>query len=172
MKKVLIVIDMQNDFVSGTLGSEAAKAIVPSVIQEIESDAYDAVYATMDTHTERYGETLEGHLLPVAHCIKDTQGWQIEKSVSDALEKRNAVIIEKPTFGSEKLKDEIQRLNPQEIVLVGLCTDICVCSNAMLLRAALPDTPIHVVKEACAASAAAKQQEALDIMESCQITAI
>ncbi len=172
MKKILIAIDMQNDFVSGALGSPAAEAIVQSVVREIESDAYDAVFATMDTHTDEYADTLEGKLLPVPHCIKDTKGWQIEKRVSEALKKRNAVIIEKPTFGSEKLKEEVKKLNPDEIVLVGLCTDICVCSNAILLRAALPDTPIHVVKDACAASAEAKQQEAFDIMESCQITAI
>lgn len=172
MKKVLIAIDMQNDFISGSLGSADAEAIVPNVIREIENESYGAVYATMDTHSENYADTLEGRLLPVAHCIKGTEGWQIEDRVNEALRKRNAVIIEKPTFGSEILKEEIRKLNPEEIVLVGLCTDICVCSNAMLLRAAMPDTPVHVVKDACAASALAKQQEALDIMESCQITAI
>jgi nicotinamidase-related amidase len=169
MTKVLIVVDMQNDFVDGSLGSKEAVRILPQVVKEIRDESYDCVYATLDTHPKEYLKTMEGKNLPVEHCIKDTAGWQLNPVVQQALEKRHAVIIEKPTFGSEQLVEEMKKLQPQEITLVGLCTDICVISNALMLRAALHETPIHVIGEACAGVTPAKHNAALIVMQSCQI---
>lgn len=169
MTKVLVVIDMQNDFVDGSLGTKEAVAILPQVIKEIRDASYDAVFATLDTHESNYLKTFEGHQLPVEHCIKNTPGWQLNPLVRQALEKRNAILIEKPTFGSEELVGKLVKLQPSDITLVGLCTDICVVSNALMLRAALHETPIHVVGEACAGVTPEKHRDALMVMQSCQI---
>ncbi|MBR4446715.1 MAG: cysteine hydrolase [Solobacterium sp.] len=169
MKKLLIVVDLQNDFVDAALGTKEAEAIVPFVADTIRSGAYDYVIATMDTHMPDYMNTLEGHYLPVEHCVRNTPGWQLQPEVRKALEEVHAEIIEKPTFGSYALAERVQRLAPEEIVLVGLCTDICVISNALLLRAGMYNTKITVLKDGCAATTPEKHIEALHIMESCQI---
>jgi nicotinamidase/pyrazinamidase len=169
MTKVLAVIDMQKDFIDGSLGTAEAVKTVPEVVKAIEDPSYDAVYATMDTHPENYLDTFEGKHLPVKHCIKGSEGWQLNPQVKAALEKRNAKVIEKPTFGSSDLVDRIAAKEPDEIVLVGLCTDICVISNALMLRAALYDTKISVIEKACAGVTPEKHAAAIEVMKSCQI---
>ena len=167
--KVLIAIDIQNDFVSGSLGTTEAEAALAKMVDEINSTKYDMVFATQDTHDINYLKTLEGKYLPVVHCIKGTEGWKFPKCIEEALHKRNAKIFEKDTFGSLDLAVELQKLAPEEIVLIGICTDICVVTNALLLRTHLPNTKITVLPQACAATTVDKQKEALDVMASCQI---
>ena len=167
--KTLIAIDIQNDFVSGSLGTKEAEAALAKMVDEINSPKYDMVFATQDTHDINYLKTLEGKYLPVVHCIKGTEGWKFPKCIEEALHKRNAKIFEKDTFGSLDLAVELQKLAPEEIVLIGICTDICVVTNALLLRTHLPNTKITVLPQACAATTVDKQKEALDVMASCQI---
>ena len=169
MTKVLVVVDMQNDFIDGSLGTREAVAVLPYVLREIRDESYDTIFVTLDTHTKEYLQTMEGKNLPIEHCIKGTKGWQLNPLVKNELDKRNPVYIEKPTFGSEQLIKKMIQLNPNEITLVGLCTDICVISNALLLRAALHETPIHVIAEACAGATVEKHEAALMVMGSCQI---
>ena len=169
MTRVLIVIDMQNDFINGSLGTEEAVQIIPQVIREIEEGHYDQIFATMDTHQINYLDTYEGKNLPVEHCIKDTKGWQLNPLVKEALAGENAVIIEKPTFGSEALVKAVDAVHPDEITLIGLCTDICVASNALMLRAAFHEIPMRVISHACAGVTPEKHSAALQVMASCQI---
>lgn len=169
MKKVLIAVDLQNDFVDGSLGTKEALEIIPRTVQEIENPAYDLVIATLDTHTKRYLSTVEGKYLPVEHCIKGMKGWMLEPRIERALQQRHASYIEKPTFGSETLVKQMKELQPDEIALMGLCTDICVVSNALMLRAALPNTPIYVIADACAGVTKEKHEAALKVLASCQI---
>lgn len=168
MKKVLIVVDVQNDFVDAALGTKEAVEIIPYVVEEIKKD-YDKIFVTLDTHEENYLETLEGKYLPVKHCIKGTSGWQLNEKVAEALKGTNAISIEKPTFGSFALVQHITSFQPDAITLVGLCTDICVISNALLLRAALANTKISVVEKACAGVTVEKHNAAIEVMRSCQI---
>ena len=173
MRKVLVVIDMQNDFIDGSLGTPEAQAIVPKVVEKIR--AYDPwnIYLTRDTHYENYLETQEGHNLPVVHCVKDTEGWQLREEVAEAAE--GATIVDKPTFGSNQLAAILmtQRATEAlEIELVGLCTDICVVSNALLLKAAMPEAPITVDANCCAGVTPEKHMAALETMKSCQIRVI
>ena len=142
MKKILIVVDMQNDFIDGALGTKEAVAIVPKVEEKIRN--FDGeVFFTRDTHETYYLETQEGKNLPVKHCIRDTEGWQIRKEL-DILRKTEP--IDKETFGSTDLAGELVTLNEDQgiesITLVGLCTDICVISNALLIKASLPEVPV------------------------------
>ena len=167
--KVLIAIDIQNDFVSGSLGTKEAEAALTKMVEEINSSKYDMVFATQDTHDTNYLNTLEGKYLPVVHCVKGTEGWRFPKCIEEALYKRSAKIFEKDTFGSLNLAVELQKLAPEEIVLIGICTDICVVTNALLLRTHLPNTKITVLAQVCAATTIDKQKEALDVMASCQI---
>ena len=157
MRHALIVIDMQNDFIDGSLGMESAVKIIEPVIALINDPEYDIVYATMDTHHADYLNTFEGKHLPVEHCIRGTEGWKIQKDVDAALKKRNAVIFEKPTFGNVHLAEVMKEVNPDMITVCGLDTDICVLSNVIILRSFLPETPIEVVASACAATTELKQ---------------
>lgn len=171
MQRILVVVDMQNDFIDGSLGTNEAKAIVPRVKEII--DSFDGkVYFTRDTHGQDYMQTQEGKNLPVPHCIKDTDGWQIEKSLQPYAKN----IIDKPTFGSTALASALVKENGleqiEEIVLIGLCTDICVISNAMLLKANLLDTKITVDASACAGVTPLSHKNALEAMKMCQITVI
>ena len=169
MQKILIVVDMQNDFIDGALGTPEAVAIVPRVEQKIREFPGKVIF-TRDTHGERYLETQEGKHLPVPHCIKGTKGWEICPQL-EAL--REAEAIDKVTFGSEKLGELLQEDNRKEqiedITLVGLCTDICVISNALLLKAFLPETPIIVDASCCAGVTPKSHETALDAMRMCQI---
>lgn len=171
MKRVLVVVDVQNDFVDGALGTKEAEKIIPSVLEEIKSN-YDSIYVTLDTHDASYMESLEGQYLPVPHCIKNTDGWQLNASIKDALSHKDHKVIEKPTFGSLALVQMLTSEMPDEITIVGLCTDICVISNALLLRAALYNTSIRVIAKACAGVTVDKHHAALEVMKSCQIDVI
>ena len=148
MGRLLIVVDMQKDFVDGALGSIQAQAIVPQVAEKIRQyqRAGDEVVFTLDTHTEHYMDTLEGKKLPVIHCVKGTPGWRLCESLEGFEGKR----FEKPTFGCTQLADYVAEGGYESVELVGLCTDICVISNAMLIKARIPDTPIQVDSGCCA----------------------
>ncbi|MBQ6334649.1 MAG: cysteine hydrolase [Erysipelotrichaceae bacterium] len=173
MKKILIVVDMQNDFIDGSLGTKEAVAIVDNVVNEIKKD-YDLVIATRDTHAPDYLSTNEGKHLPVEHCIKDSLGWQIRTEVLEAVESHeNYQIIDKPTFGSEKLIEVLKEMDEkeklEEISLLGLCTDICVVSNALMVKAAFPEIRVAVKKDCCAGVTPASHEAALMTMKMCQI---
>lgn len=168
MKKLLVVVDMQVDFISGALGTRKAEAIVPAVIEKIAAFEGDVVY-TRDTHGEKYLDTAEGRKLPVVHCVKGTAGWEIEPAVLSAGEGKTAAIIDKPTFGSEALCDFAEQGGYEAIELVGLCTDICVISNALCLKARLWETPIAVWRDCCAGVTPASHENALSAMTMCQI---
>ena len=171
MQKALIVVDMQKDFIDGALGTREAQAILPRVL-EIVKNFDGKIYFTRDTHKEDYMETQEGKLLPVPHCIKGSCGWEIEKSLAPYAD----TVIDKPTFGSYELVELLEKenkINPfSEITLVGLCTDICVISNAMLIKAKLLDTKIVVDASGCAGVTVSSHKNALEAMKMCQITVI
>lgn len=169
MSKILIVVDMQNDFIDGALGTKEAAAIVPYVKDVIES--FDGkVYFTRDTHFENYMETQEGANLPVPHCIKGTDGWQIRAEL-DALRRTEA--IDKLTFGSSALVDVLKaEKDIESITFVGLCTDICVISNAMVVKAFFPEVPLIVDAKGCAGVSSESHQRALEAMKVCQIKII
>lgn len=169
MKDFLIVIDMQNDFLTGPLGSEQARACIPCVVQEITSGAYTQVVATMDTHGSDYLQTQEGKLLPVVHCIRGTPGWQIAAPVQQALTQAKAILYQKPCFGCVDLARDLASVQPSSITLCGVCTDICVISNALLCKAWCPEVPVTVLKEATAATTPEKQEQTLAVLQSCQV---
>ena len=170
MKKLLIVIDMQNDFIDGTLGTDEAVAIVENVKDKIRSYPAADIIATMDTHGEDYLQTQEGQNLPVEHCIKGSKGWEIREDIAALLE--GAKIYEKPTFGSTALAEDMKALSLQEEIeleLIGLCTDICVVSNALLLKAFMPEVKISVDASCCAGVTPESHEAALQTMRMCQI---
>lgn len=171
--KYLIVVDMQNDFITGSLGTKEAEAILPKVIQKVEN--YDGkVIFTKDTHTSDYLNTQEGKNLPVKHCILGEKGWLLDKSLEDMAEKKGFRIYNKPTFGcvelAADLKDENNREAIEEIELCGLCTDICVISNALMLKAFMPEVPITVDADCCAGVTVQSHKNALEAMKMCQIS--
>lgn len=170
MRKLLIVIDMQNDFIDAALGTKEAQAIVEAVKEKILSYPADNIIATMDTHFENYMETQEGKYLPVPHCIKGSDGWKIRPEIAELL--AGAKIYEKPTFGSTALAADLKALSDKEEIeleLIGLCTDICVVSNALLLKAFMPEVTISVDAACCAGVTPEKHLAALETMRSCQI---
>lgn len=170
MRKLLLVIDMQNDFIDGALGTPEAMAVVDHVVEEIRKYPSRDIIATRDTHGENYLNTQEGKNLPVPHCIKGTQGWELHPRIAEALE--GAVMIDKPTFGSMELAHRLARMaqgDELDITLVGLCTDICVVSNALLIKAALPETPVRIIKSCCAGVTQESHQAALETMKMCQV---
>lgn len=171
MKKFLIVVDMQKDFVDGALGTPEAVKIVPNVVEKIKG--FDGeIIVTYDTHSENYMETSEGKHLPVPHCIKDTDGWKLNNDVQEALNGKKYTEVEKPTFGSIKLPEIIKDMAGEEkfsIELVGLCTDICVVSNALLLKANFPEADISVDSACCAGVTVDSHNAALQTMKMCQI---
>lgn len=169
--KLLVVIDMQNDFIDGALGTAEAAAIVDRVAAKIRAARAEGsiVWFTRDTHDENYLNTQEGRNLPVKHCIRSTSGWEI----SPKLDTRDSPIIDKPTFGSIELAERAALLKDLESVeLVGLCTDICVISNAMLLKARLPELPVAVDASCCAGVTPASHLNALSAMQMCQISVV
>ena len=185
MKKLLVVVDMQNDFITGSLGTKEAEGIVNVVCDKITSWSGDIIF-TQDTHEENYLETLEGTKLPVKHCIEGTDGWNICDKVEAALDtvrKRNnqAVIgVLKNTFGSfnlakiamDRILSDLNKKPWDEIELCGLCTDICVINNALILRAKFPNVPITIRKDLCAGVTVEKHNAALEVLKSCQIDVI
>ncbi len=168
MKKILVVVDMQNDFIDGALGSGEAVAIVDNVVETIKEFDGEIIF-TRDTHFENYKETQEGKKLPVGHCIKDTYGWEICDKIKklDAYEKSRK--IDKVTFGSEELAKYAEAEKPDEVYILGLCTDICVISNAMLIKAFSPETEITVIENCCAGVTPESHLTALNAMKMCQI---
>ena len=170
MRKSLIVIDMQNDFIDAALGTKEAVSIVENVKEKIRSFPVEDVIATMDTHGEDYMQTQEGKNLPVMHCIRGTDGWKIRPDIAELL--TGAKIYEKPTFGSTALAADLKELSEKEEIeleLVGLCTDICVVSNALLLKASMPEVKISVDAACCAGVTPESHKNALEAMKMCQI---
>ena len=170
MRKILVVVDMQNDFIDGALGTAEAVAIVENVKARIrEYDPAD-VFVTMDTHAPNYLETQEGRNLPVEHCIKGTKGWQIRSDIAALLPDWH--IYEKPTFGSLALAKDIAEIAAKEdieIEVLGLCTDICVVSNALMLKAYMPEVQISIDPSCCAGVTPESHEAALKTMQMCQI---
>lgn len=173
--KILVVIDMQNDFVTGALGTKEAEAIVPRVVKRIEEaeESGEEIIFTRDTHGDDYSVTREGRRLPVSHCIKGSSGWMIVPELGKSA--NGHLIVDKPTFGSEALPDLIRNIcggAPEELELIGLCTDICVISNTMVLKAAFPEAEISVRASCCAGVTPESHRTALDAMSACQIDII
>ena len=165
--KILVVVDMQNDFINGSLGTKEAEGIVPAVIEKIkkyESEGGLVIY-TKDTHYQNYLETSEGANLPVEHCIKGTWGHDIPEEILRSHE----LIFEKLTFGSRELVEYLLGVDFDEVELIGLCTDICVISNALLIKAYFPEKPISVDSSCCAGVTPKSHDEALGTMRMCQI---
>lgn len=170
MKNVLVVVDMQKDFIDGALGTKEAEAIVDNVAQAVKSFDGEVVF-TRDTHHDNYMETQEGKNLPVPHCIKGTDGWQIDKKLEAIIAADNSIkIFDKPTFGSVELAEYLQQQkNLEKITLIGLCTDICVISNALLIKAYLPEAEISVIENCCAGVTPQSHANALEAMKMCHI---
>ena len=171
MRKLLIVVDMQKDFIDGALGTPEAAAIVPKVLGKMLSYPAGDIYATMDTHGEDYLSTQEGRLLPVTHCVRGTEGWALDPTLASLVPEDH--IFEKPCFGSVPLAEAIAAL-PEvgQIELIGLCTDICVVSNALLLKAYLPETLLRVDASCCAGVTPEKHLAALETLRSCQVEVV
>ncbi|MBQ8781214.1 MAG: cysteine hydrolase [Oscillospiraceae bacterium] len=177
MIKAMLVIDMQNDFISGALGTKEAQAIVEACADEIKLYKQETglpVIFTKDTHFENYSDTMEGRKLPVPHCIKNTYGWELEDSLK-ALAGSNDAVVEKITFGCRDIADKVTEVYggaPDEIEIFGLCTDICVISNVMLLKAAFPECAIKVKESCCAGVTPESHRNALEAMKMCHIDII
>lgn len=174
MNRVLVVVDMQKDFVDGALGSKEAVAIVPKVVEKIKT--FDGeIFVTKDTHEENYLDTQEGVNLPVVHCLKDSSGWDLISPVNEICKQKHesgerVEVFTKPTFGSVELAKYLamnEKIN--EVVLIGLCTDICVISNAMLIKAFLPEVKVTVDAACCAGVTPESHNNALAAMKMCQI---
>ena len=197
MKKILIIVDMQNDFVDGALGTAEAQAIVPKVADYIRNhaDKDTVLLVTKDTHSSNYAETLEGKNLPVAHCIKNSYGWELNPAIQEAIYDTRGKyhsfdsyfpyisdhIIEKPSFGSIDLQNLLYLLDDEtgmqsgdiaEITLMGLCTGICLLANSVLCKTTLPEVPVRVVAECCAGVTPESHERALEAMKMLQINII
>ena len=164
MTRVLIVVDMQNDFINGSLGTEEAVQIIPQVIREIEEGHYNQIFATMDTHQINYLNTYEGKNLPVEHCIKGTNGWEI----ADGIYAAGCEIIDKPSFGYTGW----DRYEFEDVCLIGLCTDICVVSNALIIKALYPEIRVAVDVRCTAGVTPESKAAAFETMKMCQIELI
>lgn len=164
--KYLIVVDMQVDFITGSLGSDLATAIVPNVVKKVKNFDGKVIF-TRDTHYENYMDTQEGKKLPVPHCVKDTAGWQVCAELLPFV----TTVVDKETFGSVDLPQIIQDYGEpiDEIELCGLCTDICVISNAMILKAAFPEVKITIDASCCAGVSVESHITALNAMKAVQI---
>ena len=169
MQNILLVVDMQNDFIDGALGSQAAQAIVPYVVDQVKNFEGTVLF-TRDTHRENYANTQEGRNLPVMHCLRGTHGWQLHPNL-EALRKTEP--IDKVTFGAASLPAILSDLDDHDrissITLLGLDTDICVISNALLIKAFFPEIPIKVDAQGCAGVTLESHQTALKAMKACQI---
>lgn len=181
MKKLLIIVDEQVDFTSGVLGNAECEATVQAAVDIINENAYDEIYLTRDTHQENYLDTQEGRNLPVKHCIENTDGWQIRPEIMEAVQhnyaSEKAHIIDKPSFGSldlaNLLRDKYSAQQTEvEITLIGVCTGICVISNSMLVKAALPEAGITIIEKACACVTPESHKTAIEAMKLCQINVI
>jgi nicotinamidase-related amidase len=174
MKKILVAVDLQKDFVDGALGTKEAVAIRENAAEKIRNFNGE-IFVTFDTHGENYLSTAEGKKLPVPHCIKGTPGWELDGRIKSALEGKKYTAVEKGTFGSVELAGLIKKAagdEPFGVEFIGLCTDICVVSNALLVKAAFPEADISVDSSCCAGVTPHKHQAALETMRSCQIDVI
>lgn len=176
MRDILVVIDMQNDFIDGSLGTAEAAAIVPGVVRKV-NEFQGTVIFTRDTHTAEYLHTAEGRKLPVEHCIRGTTGWELHPLLEEARGRLDAVIFDKITFGSKELAayllDNIKAYGGiRSITLCGLCTDICVISNALLIKSFLPEIPVIVDSMCCAGVTPESHANALAAMKMCQIEVV
>lgn len=187
-RKILIIIDAQNDFINGSLGTKEAVAAVDNIVSKIEEFDGDTIVCTLDTHSEDYFSTKEGKRLPVKHCIKGTYGWEISGKITDAINRKieesnnriQLIKIEKPTFGSEKLIEHMTGSDEGDcfktdyrIMIVGFCTDICVISNVLMIKAhCYENSEITVASSCCAGVTPETHKAALDVMRSCQINVI
>lgn len=170
--KFLIVVDMQNDFIDGSLGTKEAQAILPGVVAKIGAYAPEQIYVTQDTHSSEYLSTAEGQKLPVVHCVAGTRGHALSAAVQKALAGVPADhFVQKPTFGSTALVEKLRDIaaDPLELELVGLCTGICVLSNAILCKANFPEAGVSVDAACCACVTPQSHDTALDAMRLCQI---
>jgi len=172
MKKILIVVDMQKDFVDGALGTKEAVAIVDAVVEKVKNFDGEVIF-TRDTHFENYMETQEGKNLPVVHCVKNTDGWQIIPKLDVLCKEMGCKCYDKPTFGSTELAEDLKKAYAageiESVELIGLCTDICVVSNALMIKAFMPELPVALDSACCAGVTPAKHEAALETMRSCQI---
>lgn len=174
MKHLLVVVDIQKDFVDGALGTAEAVAIVENAAKKIRE--FDGeIFVTYDTHFENYMETAEGAKLPVPHCIKGTEGWELNADIADALADKDYTAVEKITFGSTELPELVKKAVGDEdfdVTLIGLCTDICVVSNALILKANFPEKEVYVDAACCAGVTVDTHNAALATMKMCQINVI
>jgi len=171
MNKILLVIDMQNDFIDGSLGTKEAIAIVPAAVEKIRNFK-GHIYYTRDTHSQNYMKTAEGRNLPVQHCIKGTAGWRLHPLIEKVCIDKQAFGVEKITFGASSLPALLAERYPEgidELELIGLCTDICIISNALLLKSFFPETTIRVDSSCCAGVTPKSHQTALEAMKMCHI---
>ena len=168
MAKAIIVVDMQNDFVTGALGTKEAQEMLPRLVAKMEENidrkSVDIIF-TQDTHKEDYLQTQEGKFLPVVHCIKGTEGWEIVPELQKFIP-QSRIVIEKKSFGSTRLPSLLKPY--EEVEFVGVCTDICVISNALLLKAFYPEQLVSVDAACCAGSSPEAHQKALEVMKNCQ----
>ena len=174
MKKFLVIVDMQKDFVDGALGTKEAVSIVENVVNKINTFEGD-LFVTYDTHFENYMESAEGKKLPVPHCIKGSEGWELNADIADALADKKYTAVEKITFGSTELPELVKKAVGDEdfdITLIGLCTDICVVSNALILKANFPEKEVYVDAACCAGVTVDTHNAALTTMKMCQINVI
>ena len=175
MNKALIVVDMQNDFITGALANTEGQKIVGKIADLVRTFDGDII-ATRDTHTEEYMNTQEGRRLPVPHCIKGTEGWKIVPEIQKALDERAAdgivSYIDKYTFGSTELGSLIAQKNYTDVTLVGVCTDICVISNALVIKANALETNVTVLKDLCAGVTPESHNTALNAMAGCQVDVV
>lgn len=170
---VLVVVDMQKDFIDGALGTKEAAAMLPKLVQKMKGFDGEVIF-TMDTHSQEYLETQEGKNLPVVHCVKGTKGWELPEELQQFVKEHNCKVFEKPAFGSVELGNYIKELHGREgiseISIVGVCTDICVISNVMIIKAAVPEVKVVVDSECCAGVTVESHERALDAMKMCQVT--
>jgi nicotinamidase-related amidase len=176
MTKVLVVIDMQNDFIDGSLGTKEAQAIVENVVNKVYAHDYDELCFTQDTHFSNYLETQEGKNLPIPHCIYGTKGWELQKDLNAVAERGDVYVAFKDSFGvyPELFKESFSDYYADglEFEVVGLCTDICVISNVLILKALFPEAKITIDSSCCAGVTPEKHEAALEVMRSCQIEVI
>lgn len=172
---VLVIVDVQNDFVNGALGTREAEEVLPSILEKVR-DFTGRVIATRDTHSDDYLETQEGERLPVVHCLKGSEGWGFPDELDSLIREREAAIYEKSTFGSpalaRDLRDFFDRGEIRSVEIIGICTDICVVSNALLIKAESPELPLTVDARCCAGVTPEKHGAALDVLESCQVEVV
>lgn len=178
MKKILVVVDMQNDFITGALGNTECQASVQKVVDVIKNNKYDNIFLTRDTHHDNYMETQEGKNLPVPHCIENTAGWEIVDAVSEAVavcRDADVKIINKPTFGSVELGAILCEIYDKENAIIdfcGVCTGICVISNVMIAKANCPEAEIRVFQDACACITPESHRTAIEAMRLCQVSIV